>query len=411
MTDQPPMTPYGSARDLPSVMELEQQIQASRLLGFLLPRNQRKEIKRLHDEQRRITDTVDAFYALLGPRNWVFTGDLQLDDIQAAIATADPNEAEQRLVEYYQSDDRILFPLRQLNRFAEMRPRMPLLQKALIDYEAGRYYSTVLVLLSVMDGFVNELNTAHRKGLHARAPEDMVAWDSVVGHHLGLGHAHQSFIKSYFKTDTSETTELARNGIMHRTLVNYDNVIVATKAWNRLFAIADWADSRKIQAVPVERPSTFREVLSRCHEMRVNKIRLEQWKPHVHDKSSFAEDPSEVVTICTDFLERWRKCQWGPLGQHFIQFGSTQRPLGELAEEAKDLYRQFTLEEWDILRVRHVGAAVAHADVKVTVNSEPHQADLRWVRIDETGEVVMEWKPGRWSLSPYGPTIFLKPEP
>ena len=29
--------------------------------------------------------------------------------------------------------------------------------QALIDYEAGRYYSTVLVLLSVMDGFVNDL--------------------------------------------------------------------------------------------------------------------------------------------------------------------------------------------------------------------------------------------------------------
>ena len=40
---------------------------AFRLLGFLLPRDQRKELKRLQGEHRRITDTVDAFYALLGP--------------------------------------------------------------------------------------------------------------------------------------------------------------------------------------------------------------------------------------------------------------------------------------------------------------------------------------------------------
>ncbi len=89
-----------------------------------------------------------------------------------------------------------------------MRPRIPLLQMALVDYESGRFYSTVLVLLSVMDGFVNDLDTAQRKGLHARSPEDMVAWDSVVGHHLGLSHAHQSFIKGHYKTSVDETTEL-----------------------------------------------------------------------------------------------------------------------------------------------------------------------------------------------------------
>ena len=50
---------------------------AFRLLGFLLPRDQRKELKRLQEEHRRITDTVDAFYALLGPHGWVFTGDLK----------------------------------------------------------------------------------------------------------------------------------------------------------------------------------------------------------------------------------------------------------------------------------------------------------------------------------------------
>lgn len=46
----------------------------------------------------------------------------------------------------------------------------------------------------------NDLDTATRQGLHARPMEDMVAWDSVVGHHLGLSHAHQSFVKGFYKT-------------------------------------------------------------------------------------------------------------------------------------------------------------------------------------------------------------------
>lgn len=278
MTEHPPATPYGSARDLPSVRELEQQMAAYRLLGFLLPRDQPKELKRLQKEHRRITDTVDAFYTLLGPRNWVFTGDLNLETIAEIISAQDPEVAERRLIEYYQTQDRIAFPLRRLNRFDEMRPRIPLLQKALVDYEAGRFYSTVLVLLSVMDGFVNDLDTAQRKGLHARSPEDMVAWDSVVGHHLGLSHAHQSFIKSHYKLSVDETTELARNGIMHGTLVNYDSEVVATKAWNRLFAVADWADSRRRQAAPVEPDPTFHEALARWRQLQADKTRLDQWE-------------------------------------------------------------------------------------------------------------------------------------
>ena len=99
------------------------------------------------------------------------------------------------------------------------------------------------------------------------------------------------------------------------------------------------------------------------------------------------------------------------MGQHFMQFGPTQRPVGQLAEEAKLLYQELRLEEWEILRVRHVAAAVAHTDVRLTVNAERHQTDLRWVRIDESGTTTPEWQAGRWSLSQYGPAHFLKSEP
>ena len=64
------VSPYGSARDLPSVKEMEQQMAAFRLLGFLLSKDQRKQLKDLQSEHRRITEIVDTFYALLGERNW-----------------------------------------------------------------------------------------------------------------------------------------------------------------------------------------------------------------------------------------------------------------------------------------------------------------------------------------------------
>ncbi|MDR3070223.1 MAG: hypothetical protein LBU38_04355, partial [Propionibacteriaceae bacterium] len=354
------MSAYGSARDLPSVQEMEQQLAAFKLLGILLPKEQRNQVKELEREHRRITGLVDAFYDLLGTRNWVFTGDLNLPAIKHIVDADDADTAETRLISYYKEDGRIAFPLRRLHRFDAMRPRIGLLQKALTDYEAGRYYSTVLVVLSVMDGFVNDLDTAARQGLHARPVEDMVAWDSVAGHHLGLSHAHQSFLKGFYKTDTNEVTDLFRNGIMHGTLLNFDNEIVATKAWNRLFAVADWADSRERQAKPVEPTPTLRESLRQWKNVQDQKARIEEWQPHEYEPDPAAEEQPEVAQTCSDFLAKWKKRQGAPVGAHFMELGSTRSSVGKLALLAKDLYEALELSEWAVLRIRHVAAAVAH---------------------------------------------------
>lgn len=380
------------------------------LLGLLLPKDQRKQLKDLQREHRRITEIVDTFYGLLGERNWVFTGDLDLPAIEHVISAEDAETAESRLIDYYKTADRIAFPLRRLHRFDAMRPRIGLLQKALADYETGRYYSTVLVLLSVMDGFVNDLDTATRQGLHARPVEDMVAWDSVAGHHLGLSHAHRSFVKGFYKTDTTEVSELFRNGIMHGTLVNFDNEVVATKAWNRLFAVADWADARERHAIPVEPTPTLRESLNRWKDIQDQKSKIQEWNPYEYRPDLTIEEPPEAARVCADFLERWQKQQWAPVGAHFMELGSTRSSVGRLAVEAKDLYQALELSAWTILRVRHVAAAVAHTDVELLVNGSTYRTDLRWVRIDDAGSSATEWEPGRWTLSMYGPTHFLRPD-
>ena len=389
---------------------MERQIAAFRLLSLFLSKDQRRQIKELEHERRRLTGLVDSFYGLLGPRNWVFTGDFNVAAIEHVVAAEDSDAAEARLIDYYKEDDRIAFPLARLHRFDVMRSRIGLLRKALADYEAGRYYSTVLVLLTVMDGFVNEFDRSVRQGLHARPAEDMVAWDSVAGHHLGLSHAQESFLKGFRRTDLSEVTELYRNGILHGTLVNFDNEIVATKAWNRLFAIADWADARQRQAQPAKSTPSLRESLARWKKIQDRTAQIEKWQPHEYEPDSSDGGQSEVARSCVDFLERWHKHQWGLVGAHFIELGTIRRPAGELARLAKDLYSSHELSSWTIRRVRHVAAAVAHTDVDLLVNGSTYRTSLRWVRIDDAGDNATEWEPGRWTLSLYGPSNFLKPE-
>ena len=62
--------PYESARDLPRFIEMSQQLNALKLMRFLIPRDQRPNIGNLERQLNFLGDTVDRFYATLGRRNW-----------------------------------------------------------------------------------------------------------------------------------------------------------------------------------------------------------------------------------------------------------------------------------------------------------------------------------------------------
>lgn len=336
-----------------------------------------------------------------------FHNDMQLIDIRAVIDTDDPETAERRLIGYYQADGRLASSIRALDRFDAMRPRHRLLQYAHDDYEAGRYYSTVLILIAVMDGFVNDSETSVRRGLHARPVEEMVAWDSVVGHHLGLSHAHETFRKSFYKTSEDEVTEVYRNGIMHGVLVNFDNEVVATKAWNRLFAVADWAGARINQAKPGEPEPSLRESFSRWQAIQAEKERIRAWQPHDHEVELGNPDQHDLVVACADFLERWQRKQYGPLGQLFFDLRPDRATVGQQASLARDLYSPYELRSWSIHRRRHTAASVAHVDATLIVGDSEHEVALRWIHVDSEGAPVIEGEGGMWKLSPHGPNTFL----
>ncbi|WAM19175.1 hypothetical protein [Rhodococcus sp. JS3073] len=411
MTSQNPPTPYGSAGDLPSLKEIEAQLALYRSWRGSFSPAKREEIEAAERNYRKVVDMVDAFYALLGERNWIFTDDLRLTDVEQILETStDPAEAERKLIDYYKANDRIDFALLLLNKITALKPRMTLIELALKDFRAGRYYSTVLVLLAVMDGFVQDVDINDRKNLNARPPEDMVPWDSVAGHHLGLTHAHRTFLKGCYKTDTADATELYRNGIMHGMVVNFDNDVIAAKAWNRLFALADWARSREKRARPPKATPTRAELLEQARELQANRRLLRAWTEHQHDVSEIDDERTDLDRTCIDFLQQWERGQWGLLGGHFMNPGRNRTTVGKRAELAKRLYSRHSLSEWTLHRIHHKGAAMAEAYATVTVNGARRTATLRWTYTDGQGGVNYEWQHGgRWVLAQHYSDSLLDP--
>ncbi|MGW6640031.1 hypothetical protein [Streptomyces cyaneofuscatus] len=402
---------YESARDLPSFLELDRQLKVLRLLG----RVGRKQAASTKTQMRELADTVDAFYQLLGDKHWIFHDHLSLTAVRAVVDTADgdADRAEQLLIEHYHDAEHLWLMLLPLRKLPAMRRRLDLVDKARQDYFDGRFYSTVHVLLSVMDGFVNEFETV-RRGLHARTPEELHAWDSVVGHHLGLAHAHKTFTKGRSATQEEPVFELYRNGIVHGSILNYDNITVATKAFNRLFAVADWALAReKEQRHQAEEPvtwsgvgrqlkKTFGAIRQQAEVNRANK----EWKPaeYLPGSEDFTHHPLYQQTH--ELLTCWTRRNYGSLSdlmthELHIRHGKSVR------SEVRRAFEAFPLDGFEIRAVRH--DMTAAGTVLVTLNhsgGERVSAELRWVRENTQAHPCPEPMPGHWRLV-FQPRVFL----
>lgn len=404
-TTQKMATTFGTAYDLPQVHELVREIRALETFKHALTRDQRTELSEQKKALHNMVQVVDNFYDLLGPRNWVFHGDMNLKRVQEVLQVEDAKRAEERFITYYRDKDATKFLFTRLFRVEAFRPRLHIISRAYEDFLAERYYACVLALIPVLDGVVNDLEKAKRRGLHARDPEEMVAWDSVTSHHHGLKHAQATFTKTFRKTEEAEVFELYRHGIVHGMVINFDNVVVAAKALNQIFAIADWAETISKPPQPPEPLPTFAELRAAMNDLARAKTISETFekREYVPDQPGFIEH--EIVVTTQEFLEAWRTQNYGQLAKVFPKFPNESH--GKRAGMAKNLYREYQLTEYAISKVIEAGAILTTVEVRAKINEAQDSFTLCWIQKDEFGQMVLPGKPGEWTLSPYGPTVFL----
>jgi hypothetical protein len=392
-----PATPYGSAQDLPSIAEMLQQLQGMKLLTRVIARGERRKLLEIEASLRRHIQIVDGFYALLGPRHWIFHDSLSIS-LAESLLTLPAGEAERRLIDFYRDPEQLGVMVGRLRGFPALRSRWPLIERARTDFADERYNTTVALLLFAMDGFVNDLDPAQRRGLHARDADEMVAWNSIVGHHMGLTSAHQTFTHSFRKTSTEEVVELYRHGIVHGMLVNYDNDVVASKAWNRLFAVADWATSRsKAQASVNARPSV-RATLRRVRENAAAKEAIDAWVPSAISKGDGAFETDAVVARSHAYLESWQRRNFGAMAELLSPLVAEPNH-GRTAGLVRDAFSPEQLDGFAVTRVTYAAPAVAKAEVTLFIEGTELPGALRWIRGDHAGMAVAPNQGGEWQLT------------
>lgn len=383
------MTESENLRDVPSMKKLREEIGSFQVVARLTPlirllgRPGRKiaeqlgRIPELASQAERLSNLPDRFNDTFAERGWIAYEMMKMDVMEEAVKLADEgrlDDAENLIADYY-DEENIRFKFMFMSGIPEFSERMPLLEKALSDYLAGRYHACVPVVLALTDGFVDDVGKANA-GFFSKSAK-LTAWDSISAHDKGLQKLAAILGKPRKRTRTEQISVPYRNGILHGHDLGYDNKLVAAKCWAALFSLRDWALAQRDGRGPrPEKQEGILDAFRKLLEVEKRKELITSWRPRPEDellsvpRSGVPDDYREGTPerCVVEFLDAWKRKNYGRMARALrgCADGDIGRRAGELRQDA----RERTLEEFAVLRVSDSAAAIAVVDVELTVRED-----------------------------------------
>ncbi|MBX3115034.1 MAG: hypothetical protein KF836_10755 [Fimbriimonadaceae bacterium] len=395
--------------DIPSIEKLLFQLNGLAQLGravkiieplFLIFRKDAKSISKdfeklatLQIELENLVRIINEFNEIFADHGWIMFDNMNLDVARKAVEVANADGVkfgEQVLIEYYNEEtlrSHTLF----LSGIRAFRPRIELAEKAIVDYAESRYYSSVLVVLTLIDGLVNELHS-DRRGFFSDGA-DLNAWDSIAANESGLGTLANLFRKGRRKTSTEELSIPYRNGIIHGMDLGYDNIIVAAKCWAGLFAVGDWA--RRAERGELSEPQeeariSIPELFDMISKNKERAKLIEEWCPRGNGQPFLLTDthePGSPEETVNQFLLLWSKQNYG----HMASLLSKMWHDGDqnaVAIIRRDIH-SIKLNNFKLISVKDEAAAISEVVAELEVVN-----DANTVRVERTYRVIYESSDG-----------------
>lgn len=263
-------------------------------------------------KQSEILKLPDQFNELFSNIGWIIYESMSIEAAQKAIAIYEKDGlsiAEEFLTDSY--DETIINQgILRFNGNAHFRKRIRLTELAKDDYLAGRYHACIPLLLSLIDGLVNDVSK--HVGFFANNI-DLTAWDCIAAHESGLQSLTSLLNKGRNKTNEDAISIPYRNGILHGRELNFDNKIVAAKCWATLFAIRDWAEALESNKQELNPKIT-------THWTILEKAR-EEWKPRIPTEITYLPFEGDITNLPKNtpeyivalFINHWCNKRFGPM--------------------------------------------------------------------------------------------------
>jgi hypothetical protein len=276
-----------------------------------------------------LATTPDEFNKFYSDRGWAAHESMKFEVMENEVSLAKDgriDEGEKVLVDYY--DQNLKWKINFISGVSEFRPRMRLIDLAMVDYFENKFHSTIPILLMMIDGVANDVT----KDLGLFAEDvDVSAWDSIAAHDSGLGQLSRLLGKTRKKTNNESIDIPYRHGIIHGKELSYDNKLVAVKTWALLFVVRDWIVARKKGVEAESKPEkTIDESLNELREIRMTNELIENWEPRQirvgidvpakGNPEDYKADSPEEATI--KFIFYWMKKNYGRMGEMIVRLKS-----------------------------------------------------------------------------------------
>jgi len=351
---------------------------------------QYKQISEISRNAKEMIEIPDKFNDLFSDMGWILSeNSMDLSAAKKAITIAENqgiNVAEQFLVDYFSPEwvEKRKYYLKHIQGF---KPRFEMAMKALEDYKAGRYYASVLVTLSLIDGWVNDLNIIdhQRKGFFDKETK-LIAYDSMTAHPKGLGKLKEVFGKTRKQTHTEEISIPYRHGIMHGMDLGYDNRIVAAKCWAALFAVRDWAVKalrNELEPPEEEEPkeNTLLEIIRDYQKINADTEKFKKWKPRTiiigEDIPDFAPsqdyEENSPERKMLEFCELWLKKNYGYLAKKAFSPVVCKTPA-----EARNHLDHMELLEYRLTGIHEISPTITDVDVWLRIIRTNQEVELEY---------------------------------
>jgi len=348
---------------------------------------------------------VTKFNKYFSEDGWIVYDSLNYDIIKNAVEKHEregKDEAKKLLLDYFSPEnvEKMLFFLKSCK---ELRERYRFIEYALEDYKAKRYYSTIPLLLMVIDGAVSD---TIQKGFHAKNI-DLNVWDAITSVDGGIDTVKKIFQKSRKKTTTESITLPYRHGILHGRDLSYDTYEVAAKAWCFLFIVSDWIKSkssehrRKEKFIKETRIPPLKELLDKLVEVQKIKEKMAEWSPRNIDEqyiksinSGTTVDSSLPEYTAIEYCNLWCKKNYGYMSNLY------SLPWKQQPKELREQYDWLDVNSFQILSINDDAPAISEILVKIYLkDSNSKECKLRLIYENKAGDALpRNVEGGSWKI-------------
>ena len=408
--------------DLPSYSKIRKNFQGANAIGkvvkflsFFGIKNDElnkafSEVPVLKKQIEHLSTLPDRFNSHFAKFGWISHESMNSTLIEKAVELADNNEiavAESILANHFTSTEISLLQHR-FRVLPAFSIRFELIENAYKDTLEKRFHSCVPLLLTIIDGAVNDISKS--KGFFSENTE-LKAWDSIAAHSSGLTAIKNIFNTSRKKTNSEEIFLPYRNGILHGRDLKFDNKLVVGKCWSTLFAVNDWARALKVEKenppIP-EKEMTFRESFRELKKTIIEhqewKVKsdlrwkeLDNWKPRENiniEPTNFNEFSPEKTA--TEIAESWKNRNFGNIAKLIHRFSDKEINIGKAAGKIRRTLENKKLTSFKIKSIKDESPVISEITMNIVyqLNDEEKSKEiiLRMICKEDDGQMGINGK-------------------